>query len=68
MTFMDSKTGVRDRLEDAVGGVGGAAGKKGDGMHAAVAMMETTRTILSTEPRKGLISWASWVGVNGGLL
>jgi hypothetical protein len=56
---MDSKTGVLDRLDEAVGGVGGAAGRKMEGMQDTVVMMETIRTILSTEPRKGLISWAS---------
>jgi hypothetical protein len=56
---MDSKTGVRDRLEEAVGGVGGAAGRKMEGMQDTVVMMETIKTILSTEPRKGLTSWAS---------
>ena len=56
---MDSKTGVRDRLEEAVGGVGGVAGRKMEGMQDTVVMMETIRTILSIDPRKGLISWAS---------
>ena len=56
---MDSKTGVRDRPEEAVGGVGGAAGMKMEGMQDTVVMMETIKTILSTEPRKGLISCAS---------
>lgn len=59
MTFMECRTGVRERFEEAVGGVGGAAGRKMDGMHEAVAMMATIRTILSTEPRKGLMSCAS---------
>jgi|SRR5690242_5383269 len=59
MTLMDSKTGVRDRLDEAVGGVGGAAGRKTDGMQDTVVMIETISTILSTEPRKGLTSWAS---------
>lgn len=56
---MDSKTGVLDRLDEAVGGVGGAAGRKTEGMQDTVVIMETIRTILSIDPRKGLISWAS---------
>jgi hypothetical protein len=60
MWRIEAKTGVFDRLEDAVGGVGGAAGMKMDGRHAAVAMMETMRTMLGIEPRKGLMSCASW--------
>lgn len=59
MTLIDSKTGVFDRLEDAVGGVGGMAGRKMDGMQDTVAIIEIIKTILSTEPRKGLMSWAS---------
>ena len=59
MTLIDSKTGVFDRLEDAVGGVGGAAGRKKEGMQDTVVIIETTRTILSMGPRKGLMSWAS---------
>jgi hypothetical protein len=59
MTLMEANTPVLDRLEDADGGVGGAEGRKMDGMQDTVAMMETMRTILSTEPRKGLISCAS---------
>ena len=35
------------------------AGMKREGMVATVAMMETYRTISGTDPRKGLISWAS---------
>ena len=53
---MDSKTGVRDRLDEAVGGVGGAAGRKMDGMQEMVVTMATMRTILSTEPRNGFTS------------
>jgi hypothetical protein len=50
-----------ERPEEAVGGVGGAAGMKMEGMHAAVAIREMMRTVEGMEPRKGLISWASWV-------
>lgn len=60
MTFIDSKTGILDRLDEAVGGVGGAAGRKMDGMQDTVVMIATIKTIVSTEPRKGLTSWASW--------
>ena len=45
MTLIEAKTPVLDRLEDAVGGVGGAEGRKSEGMQDTVAMMETTRTI-----------------------
>ena len=56
---MEANTPVLERLEDAVGGVGGDEGRKREGMHDTVAMMETIRTILSTEPRNGLISCAN---------
>lgn len=52
--------GVLERLEDAVGGVGGAAGMKREGIQATVEMMETMRTMLGTEPREGLTSWATY--------
>ena len=61
MTLIDSKTGVRDRLDEAVGGVGGAAGMRKEGRQETVVMIETIRTILSMEPRKGLMSCASFV-------
>jgi N-acetylglutamate synthase/N-acetylornithine aminotransferase len=41
--------------------VGGAEGRKREGMQDTVAMMEMTRTIRGMEPRKGLISCASCV-------
>lgn len=42
--------------EDADGGVGGAAGRKTDGIQATVAMIETYKTMLGTDPRSGLMS------------
>ena len=51
--------GVFERVDEAVGGVGGVDGMKRVGMLATVAMMEIVRTVLGTEPRKGLIRDAS---------
>jgi hypothetical protein len=58
---MDLKTGVLERLEEAVGGVGGAEGRKIEGRHDTLVIIATMRTILSMEPRNGLMSCASWV-------
>jgi hypothetical protein len=55
----DANTGVLDSPDDAVGGVGGAAGIKSDGMHATVDMTDMMRTMFGMEPRKGLMSCAS---------
>lgn len=51
--------GVLDREDEVVGGVGGVEGRKKEGMHAAVLMMETMRTMLGMEPRNGFMSCAS---------
>ena len=63
MCFRLASTGVLLRPEEAVGGVGGAAGMKSEGMHAAVEMMDTMSTTEGTEPRKGFMSCASWITV-----
>jgi hypothetical protein len=52
--------GVLEMPEEAVGGVGGEAGMKNEGMHAAVARQDTIRTVLGTEEMNGLIRDASW--------
>lgn len=56
-----ANTGVFDTPDDAVGGVGGAVGMKSEGMHATVATMDTMRTTLGTDPRRGLISCANCI-------
>lgn len=61
MCLRDAKTGVLDSPDEAVGGVGGAAGMKSEGIHAAVAMMDTMRTMVGIEPRKGFMSCASCI-------
>lgn len=61
MCFIEALIGVFDSPDEAVGGVGGAAGMKSDGMHATVAMMATINTMFGIDPRKGLMSWASCV-------
>ena len=50
---------VLDIDEDAEGGVGGATGMKNEGIQAMVAIIETYNTMLGTDPRSGLMSWAS---------
>lgn len=53
--------GVFERVDEAVGGVGGADGMKRVGMLATVVIMEIIRTVLGTEPRKGFMRDASCV-------
>lgn len=62
MCLMLFAIGILERLEEAVGGVGGDAGMKSEGIQATVAMMEMTRTMVGTSPRTGLMSWASYSG------
>ena len=50
---------VLDIEDDAEGGVGGATGMKNEGIQAMVAIIETYKTMLGTDPRSGLMSWAS---------
>jgi hypothetical protein len=54
-------TVIFDSPEDAVGGVGGVAGINRDGMQATLAMMEMIKTMLSTSPKAGLMSCASYI-------
>lgn len=61
MCLIEAKTGILESPDDAVGGDGGAAGMKSEGIQATVAMMETMRTMLGTEPKEGPISCASYV-------
>jgi hypothetical protein len=56
----EASTGVFDSPDEAVGGVGGAAGMKSDGIHATVAIIEMMSTMFGMEPKEGLISCASW--------
>lgn len=45
--------GVLATVEEAAGGVGGAAGMKREGMHATEATMEIMRTVVGREPISG---------------
>lgn len=59
MCFRLASTAVLESPDDAVGGVGGAAGMKREGIHATVAMMLTISTVDRTDPSNGLISCAN---------
>jgi hypothetical protein len=52
--------GVLATAHEAEGGVGGAAGMKSEGIHAADATMDMIRTVVGTEPKKGFTSDATW--------
>lgn len=56
--------GSLDRPDDAVGGVGGDAGMKREGMKATLAMIDTMRTMFGTVSKRGLINCASWLVVS----
>lgn len=59
MTRMDLRMGALATVQEAVGGVGGAAGMKNDGTQATDAMMDMIKTVVGTEPKNGFTSDAT---------
>lgn len=55
----EESSGVLDSPDDAVGGVGGEAGMKSDGMQATVAIIDMMSIMSGTESKAGLMSCAS---------
>jgi hypothetical protein len=59
IVLREVEMGVLLMADEALGGEGGDAGMKNDGIHAAVAIHDTINTVVGTSPRNGLINDAS---------